>query len=300
MSVVAVITRTKNRPLFLKRAIESVRAQVYQDWIHVIVNDGGSREPVDELVRSFPKSYQEKCKTIHLPNSMGMEAASNQGIRAVESTYITVLDDDDSWDPQFLMKTVHRLKEKRFPTIRGVVTFADRIVEKVEGEAIRRVSKTPFNHYLESIRLDQMAGENFITTNSFLFEREAWNEIGPFDETLPVLGDWEFNLRFLSRYDIDLIEEPLSYFHHRSKEQQGRFANSGVGGKKDHVFYSMLIRNRLLRSDLSAGRFGLGSVLMLGWGFKDLCYRITHLRKSMLLPRVSRTAKTWVGKILSQ
>ena len=38
---VAIITRTKDRPFLLPRAIDSVLKQTQGDWIHVIVNDGG-------------------------------------------------------------------------------------------------------------------------------------------------------------------------------------------------------------------------------------------------------------------
>ena len=38
---VAIITRTKDRPLFLARCIESILSQDFQNWTHIIVNDGG-------------------------------------------------------------------------------------------------------------------------------------------------------------------------------------------------------------------------------------------------------------------
>ena len=38
---VAIITRTKDRPLLLERAIQSVESQTYSDYVHVILNDGG-------------------------------------------------------------------------------------------------------------------------------------------------------------------------------------------------------------------------------------------------------------------
>ena len=44
---IAIITRTKNRPLLLRRAINSVLKQTLKDWIMVIVNDGGSKEEVE-------------------------------------------------------------------------------------------------------------------------------------------------------------------------------------------------------------------------------------------------------------
>ena len=44
---ISIITRTKNRALLLERTIMSVLAQTHEDWIHVIVNDGGDPVAVD-------------------------------------------------------------------------------------------------------------------------------------------------------------------------------------------------------------------------------------------------------------
>ena len=47
---VDVIMRTKDRPLLLARAIRSVASQTRDDWRLIIVNDGGRRDAVDDLV----------------------------------------------------------------------------------------------------------------------------------------------------------------------------------------------------------------------------------------------------------
>ena len=45
---VAVITRTKDRTQLLRRTLECVLAQSYQDWVWVLVNSGDPA-PVDAL-----------------------------------------------------------------------------------------------------------------------------------------------------------------------------------------------------------------------------------------------------------
>ena len=49
-AAVAIITRTKDRPLLLRRAVESVLGQTHADWVHVIVNDGGDPAAVEQVV----------------------------------------------------------------------------------------------------------------------------------------------------------------------------------------------------------------------------------------------------------
>ena len=221
----AIITRTKNRPLFLKRCIKTVLNQHYQDWVHIIVNDGGDPFTVDEIVKENVVAYHDRIAVIHKRESLGMEAASNVGIKASDSKYIVILDDDDTWHPDFLDQCITRLMHKRHPRIAGVITHSSKVLEKVEqkrGEdIIMEVRREPFNQYLKTISIFQLAGRNIFTVNSFVFEREALETVGLYREDLPVLGDWDFNLRFILQYEIDVIPATLSYFHHR------------VQGKKD-------------------------------------------------------------------
>ena len=73
---VAIITRTKNRVLLLDRAVKSVLCQTFDNWQHVIVNDGGDANPVDELVDRYLDQYAGRLTVIHNTQSKGMEAAS--------------------------------------------------------------------------------------------------------------------------------------------------------------------------------------------------------------------------------
>src|SRR5690606_34179934 len=101
---VAIITRTKNRPLLLQRAAESVASQTYPNYVWTIVNDGGDEALVRKVVEA---SRVDRRKIILVSNrdSLGMEAASNAGIANCRSDFIVIHDDDDSWEPTFLEET---------------------------------------------------------------------------------------------------------------------------------------------------------------------------------------------------
>src|SRR5688572_27059131 len=99
MSKVAIITRTKNRELLLGRAIQSVLAQTFADFVHVVVNDAGNVAKVEELTGQYQEKYAGRLQLIHRESSTGMEAASNAAIKASQSDYVVIHDDDDSWEP---------------------------------------------------------------------------------------------------------------------------------------------------------------------------------------------------------
>lgn len=260
-SKVAVITRTKNRTILLRRAVEGVLAQTFPNWEMIIVNDGGDPEPVDSLVAGYAERAAGRIRVIHNSVSLGMEAASNVGLRAGDSAYVIIHDDDDSWHPEFLARSVAALESAPVSSIAGVVTHSVRILETIEGDRVVTQSQEPFNNWLKTVTLHRMAASNVFPPISFLYKRSVFDAIGFYREDLPVLGDWEFNLRFMTRHDILVLPEELAYYHHRLDIRGGDYSNSVIGGHDKHALYDALLRNELLRRDLEAGTMGLGHLV---------------------------------------
>jgi glycosyltransferase involved in cell wall biosynthesis len=265
---VAVVTRTKDRNLLLRRAISSVLSQAFADWIMVIVNDGGSEAGVDKLVEEHREQFRGRCLVVHSDIAAGMEAASNVGLRSSSSEYVVIHDDDDSWAPSFLQKCVNALEANRGSTFAGVISHTTRILERVEDGRIAEQYREPFNTWLQAVTLYRMAAQNVFPPISFVYRRSVLDEIGYYREDLPVLGDWEFNLRFMSKYDILLLPEKLAYYHHRLQSETGDYSNSVVKDDTKHRFYDTLLRNELLRKDLNAGVVGLGHLVNISKSFE--------------------------------
>lgn len=261
-SKVAVVMRTKNRPLLLARALDSVCSQTYRDWILVVVNDGGDPEPVERLVRERATSADDRIVVVHHDRSLGMEAASNRGIRAVTSDYLLIHDDDDSLHPQFLEKTIQFLDSPFGSRFAGVAVRAVKVLEEIRGDVIVTLHREPYRPDIKTVGLAEMAVSNPVPPISFLYRRSVHDAVGYYDESLPVLGDWEFYLRVLERFDIYYLDEELAYYHHRYLKT-GTYSNTVVGQTDLHRLYDTLVRNRRLREDLAKGTFGLGALLAI-------------------------------------
>ena len=296
---VAVVTRTKNRAILLERAIHSVLEQKFHDWTHVIVNDGGDAEEVQRVLAPNLDAYRGRVVVINNPASVGMEAASNIGIRACTSEFVVIHDDDDSWEPDFLASCVEFMDSTNKPQLDcqygGVVTHSLRVIEEMDGQDVRRVEAEPFNAWMSSISLFRLAAGNTFPPISFLFRRDVWEEVGCFREELPVLGDWDFHLRVCARYEIGLIPELLANYHHRATIQSGDYGNTVFVADAKHRAYENLYRNELLRRDLETGKTGLGFLVNVGSSF-ELLHRqlwpmervLQKLRSNFLVRRLAR------------
>lgn len=251
-----IVTRTKNRTLLLERAIKSVDLQTYKDYIHVVVNDGGDKKAVDELARKYPN---ENRVIIHNKASAGGTRSLNQGINSCDTEYVFILDDDDSWSSDRLRLAVDYLDAT---CAKGVVSVMDKVVEELEGDEIRVISKDRWRDDIRRISLYEQCLDNHLSNGCFSYRREVYSELGGYDETLEVAEDWDFGLRFLQKYDVDFIEtdHALVNYHHRPN-QKGDAGNTVFAGVSKHDKALNAIMNRYLREDIREGRFGIGYII---------------------------------------
>jgi glycosyltransferase involved in cell wall biosynthesis len=269
MPRVSIVTRTKNRPVFLARSLLSVQQQRFRDWEIVIVNDGGDRPAVEQLLRQIPQTLRSKIKVIHHDDSRGMEAASNAGLRSASGDLVVIHDDDDSWHEAFLETMVAAL-DGQPPSVGGVVCHSQFVDEIVSGGDIVRKGVRPNNNWMQNVTLFRMASQNFIPPISFLYRASMHEEIGYYREDLPVLGDWEFYMRLLLRFDMHVVPIVLANYHMRPADAGEQYGNTVTAGARKHRTVEAKILNELLRKDLAEGKIGLGTIANLGFDIREL------------------------------
>lgn len=248
-STVAIVVRTKDRPAFLTRALANIAEQTYPHYRVVVVNDGGAEAPVNAIVATA--GLGDRVQVIHREGGDGMEAASNAGIRSSESDYIAVHDDDDLWEPTFLEKTVARLDET------GAAMVTVRIDEYFEyfhenTGVFEPVESRPFWGFIQGVHAHDLFRINRAVPIGILHRRSLHDELGYFNEGLPVVGDWEFNLRVAARYPIEFIDENLAHWSKRLGAT-GASANSMVAGFDAHRHFDAVVRSEAVRQHLADG-----------------------------------------------
>jgi glycosyltransferase involved in cell wall biosynthesis len=261
---VAVITRTKDRPRLLERCIGSLLAQDFDDWVHVIVNDCGDQSAVVTATEPFSEQYKGRLCLTHHATSKGMEAASNTGLRASQSTFVAFLDDDDTWDPQFLSAMVQALVGEQSQKVKGVVCQSKIIRENLQNGHTTEVGEQVLNGELRFVSIEELLIANQFTNNAFLFYRSAQEEIGFFNEELPVLGDWDFNIRFLLRFDVAVVRRVLARWHWREKSEASSDVNTVHAPAAPHDAWRVHLANRALRGDWLDGNKHLSLIMTLG------------------------------------
>jgi glycosyltransferase involved in cell wall biosynthesis len=110
MPRVSVITPFVDHARFLAEAIESVRAQTFEDWELILVDDGasdGSRAIADRHAAGAPTRIRVLSPD---PKCRGAAAARNRGVTAARGELIAFLDADDVFSPEKLREEVADLE----------------------------------------------------------------------------------------------------------------------------------------------------------------------------------------------
>ncbi|MDB8558414.1 glycosyltransferase [Turicibacter sanguinis] len=104
MCTLSIIVPVYNVESYLKRCLDSILAQTFQDFQLIIINDG-STDCSGQICNSYAKN-NEKVIVIHQENQ-GLSAARNKGLSCAIGDYIGFVDSDD-----FILETMYEIMIK--------------------------------------------------------------------------------------------------------------------------------------------------------------------------------------------
>lgn len=108
---------------YLRKCVESLLAQDYEDYEIILVDDGStdnSPQICDKFASSsFTNSLTHSVviKVIHQPNA-GLSAARNAGIKCAGGDYICFVDSDDYWEPHVLGGLMAQVEREKLDVLR--------------------------------------------------------------------------------------------------------------------------------------------------------------------------------------
>ena len=101
--LVSIIIPTYNRADYVVEAIHSAKAQTYPATQIIVIDDGSSDDTAQRVAEIENVEY-------YYQKNKGQGAARNYGLSLAQGEYITSLDSDDLWDPDFVARSVNCLE----------------------------------------------------------------------------------------------------------------------------------------------------------------------------------------------
>lgn len=196
MPKISVIIPVYNGAKTIKKTIQSVLNQTFQDLELIIINDGST----DRTLSVIEEIQDAKIKVYSYPNS-GVSNARNQGISHAQGEYISFIDADDLWTPDKLELQYQALVNN--PSAQIAYSWMDWIDE--DDRFLRPAARMSLegNIYANLLIID------FIGCGSNpLILKQSLLEVGGFDPQLRGGEDWDLWIRLAARYGFVCVRSP--------------------------------------------------------------------------------------------
>jgi glycosyltransferase involved in cell wall biosynthesis len=186
---------TYNYAHFILEAIESLRAQTYQNWECLVVDDGSTDSTAEVVARAAIEDG--RVKLLQQENKR-QAAAKNLGLQHSAGQYVQFLDADDRIESRKLECQVEYLESNPDVDIvyGGVRYFTTAEVdEKPHSFDDENPPGMPGSSGQGTEMVKALLRKNNLVINAALTRRLVVEEVGPFDEQLSPAEDWDYWLR---------------------------------------------------------------------------------------------------------
>jgi glycosyltransferase len=213
---ISIVTPTYNSAKTLARTIESVIAQAYSDLEYIVI-DGASTDNTKEIVAD----YQDKLniKFVSEPDK-GIYDAMNKGIKLATGDIIGILNSDDFYDNSGVLNNVNKtFEDKKNDAVYGDIKYFSEDTGKV-------------SRYWEAGEYKENKLNNGWTVpHPALFVRKTvYNNCGLFNTDLKLAADYEFILRLLKIYKINIKYLPETFVRMYSGGASGNSLKQRIKG----------------------------------------------------------------------
>lgn len=116
-SKVTIIIPVYNGADTISRTINSLIAQIYDDWIALVINDGSTDETNDILMQ-YKNRYPSKIK-VFCQKNIGQAATRNNAVKMATGKYVMFVDADDYLDPDYVETYVKEAEKGDYDCVIG-------------------------------------------------------------------------------------------------------------------------------------------------------------------------------------
>jgi glycosyltransferase involved in cell wall biosynthesis len=202
--LVSILTPVFDTPVsWLSEAVNSVLAQVYENWELLLIDDGST---ATDLLGVLPgvAARDRRIRLVRLESHQGISAALNRGVDLANGEWVTFLDHDDVLEADALFQNVKLLQEN--PGVDLIYSDEDKLTETGFDSPILKPEWSP----------DFFLSCNYLCHLIFL-RRDLAREVGGFQPEFDGSQDYDLLLRVSERTNR-IQHIPRVLYHWRRSE----------------------------------------------------------------------------------
>lgn len=206
---ISIILPVYNSEKTIKRTIDSLLQQDYENYEIIIINDGSS-----DNSDTICNKYKEKYKNIkyYYINNHGVSHARNYGINKAEGDYIMFIDSDD----EYMSDTLKSINEVLYKKDYDWVVFGyERIhVDNNNKMKLMQTKQIELNEDIDKKNFVEKLQQNFLFNQIWnkVYKKSVIKKINNiFDEGISSGEDYRFNLKYIEHIQKAIYIEKILY-----------------------------------------------------------------------------------------
>lgn len=229
--LISIITVCYNSEKYIKKTIESVLKQSYQNFEYIII-DGSSTDRTLEIIKKYKSKFNDKLRWISEKDD-GIYDAMNKGINLAKGELIGIINSNDWYNSKALEIIVNNYK-KDIDIYYGDIYNLDRINNYIY---VRRANGNKLNSIKNKMSI--LHPSCFVSRN--------WYKKFKFDEKYRIASDFKFILEsFINGANFKYIHFPFSFMR-----SGGISSSQGILGIKEVMY----IQDEVLGKKLSSMKY---------------------------------------------
>jgi glycosyltransferase involved in cell wall biosynthesis len=242
---VTIAIPTYKRAHLIEKALESSINQVkFNDYEIIIVDNEDSKyeNETEELIKSYKNSNISYYKN---EKNLGMFGNWNRCIELARGEYITILNDDDWLEENFLYEVSREFKdEKAIYTLYIKQDFRKNNFQKKNVfrniyDMLKRIKKTRKLNIIDFFYGNRSAGSLGI-----VFKRKNLIQLGGYNENYFPSADYFFHVYYCKQYGAKLLKKELANYRIQENESM-KLEVAGKWPEQTYLFRKYLIKNFL-------------------------------------------------------
>lgn len=247
MPKVSIIVPNYNHVKFLKKRLDSLLNQTFQDFELIILDDYSpdNSKTVIEYYRDDPRItyiiYNSK-------NSGSTFYQWNKGVDLARGELIWIAESDDTADSVLLEKLVRPFEENKKLVLSYCQSNRMNDNDEITGTWLDWTNSLDTEQKFKSNFF--MNGQNYIekyliykntvpNASAVLFKKEIYQSVGGAIPDLKTTGDWEVWLKLLSLGDIFYYAQPLNNFRYHNNSVIAKFSMASKITESRHQILAM-------------------------------------------------------------
>lgn len=235
MSKVSVIIPIYNKEEYILRSIKSVLNQTFNDFILILINDGST----DDTGKIIKNNINDSRVLYYEHQNKGVSYTRNKGIELATTPYITFLDADDEFHPEFLEKMIDSIGSSD-------VVYCGYQIKKKESLKINKMN------FYENNALKNFLNNKFSpNTDCWLIRKDFLDKYNiRFSEDISWGEDKEFFAKvLLHSKKVKFVKDYLTYYY---TDVEKSLSENNLGKINKDIVWMRKLKKYILSSNIAS------------------------------------------------